>query len=185
MTVNEIPVNIRCLEYRQESGDKDCGSCLYARFYFNLDKYELGIISDVGNYAYRWCADDEGFLNLMARIGEDYLLRKLCGEPQAFDYDATKEDLYDTYKDDEEAIEVLDKIFDELYYDEPQTADEFIRRFDDENYSEDNPNEAYFSDTWEFPVLVYTAWQKKIVQVFADYIQPKIKEIIKEERTAE
>ena len=38
MTVKEIPVNIRCLEYRQDKTDMDYGSCLYARFYFNLDK---------------------------------------------------------------------------------------------------------------------------------------------------
>lgn len=73
MTVKEIPVNIRCLEYRQDKADTDYGSCLYARFYLNLDKYELNIISDVGNYAYQWVAtpEHESFLELMARITDE------------------------------------------------------------------------------------------------------------------
>ena len=183
MTVNEIPVNIRCLEYQQDKEDKDYGSCLYARFYFNLDKYELNIVSDCGNYGYQWCAtpETESFLHLMARVSDNYLLGKLCGEPKEFDYDATKEDLYDTYKDDEEATGVLDRIFEEIELDgEPYSADEFIIRFDEENYLEDSRH-AYFSDTWEFPVMVYTAWQKRIVRVFDECIQPKIREILKEE----
>ena len=39
MTVKEINPNILTLEYRQEKTDKDYGSCLWARFMFNLDRY--------------------------------------------------------------------------------------------------------------------------------------------------
>ena len=46
--VTEIQPNIVALEYRQEQSDKDYGSCLWARFYFNLDRYELTIVSDCG-----------------------------------------------------------------------------------------------------------------------------------------
>ena len=104
MTVKEIPVNIRCLEYRQERDDMDYVSCLYARFYFNLDKYELNIISDCGNYGYQWCAtpETESFLHLMARITDGYLLGKLCGSPKEFDYEATKEHFYDYADEDED-----------------------------------------------------------------------------------
>lgn len=43
-TVKEINPNIFCLEYRQDKEDADYGSCLWARFLFNLDKYELNKI---------------------------------------------------------------------------------------------------------------------------------------------
>ena len=183
MRVKEVPVNIRCLEYRQDRDDPDYGSCLWARFYFNLEKYELNILSDCGNYAYKWMEtpDSESFLELMARISDGYLLGKLCGSPSEFDFDATKENLYNIHKNDEEAIEVLDRIFEEMDY-EPNTADDFLRMFDDNNYLDyENANYAYFSDTWEFPVMVYSAWQKRIVKIFAECIQPKIREILKEE----
>ena len=78
MTVKEIKPEIVVLEYRQDKDDEDYGSCLWARFYFNLDKYELFVLSDCGNYGYKWCETlgSESFLELMARIGEDYLLWK-------------------------------------------------------------------------------------------------------------
>ena len=184
MTVKEVPVNIRCLEYRQEKGDKNYGSCLYARFYFNLDKYELNIISDCGNYAYKWVEtpEHESFLQLMARIGEEYLLHKLCGEPKEFDYEATKEHCYKWFGEDDEDREILDRIFENIEYDyEPQTGDDFIRLFDEENYEEGRPKHAYFSDTWELPVYVYTADQKKICKIFKEKIQPIIWEIVSKE----
>lgn len=178
MTVKEIPVNIRCLEYRQDIVDSDYGSCLYARFYFNLDKYELTIISDVGNYAYQWNAtpENESFLELMARISSDYLLGKLCGSPKEFDYEATKEHFYD-YADDDEDKQRLDEIFEEIeskYI--PNNGETFIEMFE-------NENDGWWSDAWEYPVYDYTAWQKKIVQIFKDYIKPKIKEILNEQTT--
>lgn len=54
MTVKEINPRILTLEYRQEKGDEGYGSCLWARFMFNLDRYELSITSDCGNYGYKW-----------------------------------------------------------------------------------------------------------------------------------
>ena len=35
-----------------------------------------------------------------------------------------------------------------------------------------------WTDAWEYPVYDYTAWQKRIVQIFKDCIKPKIKEIL-------
>ena len=86
MTVKEIKPKMFCLEYRQEPGDKDYGSCLYARFMFNLDRYELSIISDCGNYGHKWVEtpSHESFLQLMARIDEDYLIRKIYGSENIF-----------------------------------------------------------------------------------------------------
>lgn len=72
--------HIICLEYRQEREDEDYGSCLWARFYFNLDKYELMIMSDCGSYGYGWVEtpETESFLQLMSRCGKYYILKKNC-----------------------------------------------------------------------------------------------------------
>ena len=178
MAVKEIPVNIRCLEYRQNKSDIDYGSCLYARFYFNLDKYELNIISDVGNYAYQWVAtpEHESFLELMTRISDDYLLSKLCGSPKEFDYEATKAQFYDNAFDEDD-IEHLDDIFEEIemkYI--PESGETFIELFE----QDDN---GWWSDLdiWEYLVYEYTAGQKKIVSVFKNSIQPVIRRMIKTE----
>ena len=173
MKVNQIDINILCLEYRQDREDKDYGSCLWARFYFNLDRYELMIMSDCGNYGYKWCEtpDSERFLELMARVGKDYLLHKLCGNPKVFDYEATKAHFYD-YADDEEDKKRLDEIFEEIeckYI--PDCGETFIELFEQEN-------DGWWCDVWEYPVYVYTANQKRIVKVFDECIRPKIREII-------
>ena len=42
------------ISYRQERGDKDYGSCLWARFNFDLKHYSMTIESDCGNYCARW-----------------------------------------------------------------------------------------------------------------------------------
>ena len=82
MTVNIVKPNMLCLEYRQEKEDKDYGSCLWARFTFNLDRYELTITSDCGNYGYKWVETpkSESFLELMARCDEGYILDKIYGK---------------------------------------------------------------------------------------------------------
>ena len=68
------------VETRQERQDSDYGSCLWARFCFNLDNYELTVTSDCGSYAYGWTPtpDSESFLALMSRINKDYLLEKIA-----------------------------------------------------------------------------------------------------------
>lgn len=176
MEVKEIPVNIRCLEYRQDKADMEYGSCLYARFYFNLDKYELNIISDCGNYAYQWAAtpEHESFLELMARITDDYLLGKLCGSPKEFDYDATKANFYDNV-DDENDKKHLDEIFEEIEcICIPDNGENFIELFKQED-------DGRWCDVWEYLTYEYTANQKKIVSVFENHIQPAIRKMVKAE----
>ena len=176
MTVKEISVNIRCLEYRQDKTDKNYGSCLYARFYFNLDKYELTIISDVGDYAYQWYAtpDHESFLELMARITEGYLLIKLCGYPTEFDYKATKSRFYEC-ADDEEEEKLLDEIFEKIEREcIPESGDTFFELFTQKN-------DGSWSDIWNYLVYGYTPNQKKIASVFKNHIQPAIRKMVKAE----
>ncbi len=181
MTVKEISQRILTLEFRQERGDADYGSCLWARFYFNLDRYELMIMSDCGNYGYKWCEtpEAESFLQLMARCSAGYIKDKIYGTPKVFDYEATKRSLYEMFRDEEDCIEKLNEIFESIeseYY-EPVEGNDFMRMFDEYN-------DGYFSDTFEFPHYVYPADVEKICNVFEKCIRPKIREILKEDPNA-
>lgn len=180
MTVKETPTNIVCLEYRQEKGDKNYGSCLYARFYFNLDRYEMMIISDCGNYGYKWVETpkSESFLELMARCDGGYILDKIYGSADIFDYEATKQGIYDSYCCDEDKKK-LDEIFEniELEY-EPDDAGDFLRKFDEEN----DLMEFGFVDTFEFPRYRYPANVLKICEIFEECIRQKIRNMLKERR---
>lgn len=174
MKVTEVTPNILCLEYKQEKGDKDYGSCLWARFTFNLDRYELTVTSDCGNYAYKWAETPytESFLKLMARIDYDYMLIKLYGYADIFDYEKTKEAAYKWYVEDDEDIKKMDEIFENIEFSYiPDNSEDFIRKFDEEN-------DGFFVDTWEIPRYKYPADALKIVSIFEECIKPKIKEII-------
>ena len=166
MTVKEIKPNILYLEYRQEKIDKDYGSCLWARFMFNLDRYELSITSDCGNYGYKWVEtpESESFLELMARCAD------------VFDYEATKKRIYEYFGEDEEDKEKLDETFEEMeiYGCSVDSPSEFMRVFEDNN---DND----FGDVWELLKYVYPSNALKIVEVFKEYIQPYIREQLKEQ----
>lgn len=179
MRVKEITPRMLILECRQEKGDKDYGSCLWARFMFNLDRYELSITSDCGNYGYKWCEtpESESFLELMSRVSKDYLLGKLYGRPDVFDYELTKNSAYDWYGEEDEDREKLDEIFEEVELEyQPSQSDDFLSKFDD-------ANNGYFADTFELPRYVYPSDALKIVDVFDTAIRPYIKKILSESRS--
>lgn len=167
--------HIICLEYRQEREDEDYGLCLWARFYFNLDKYELVISSDCGSYGYKWGeTDSESFLHLMSKCSGSYILNKIARQ-DVFDFEATKDALYYDPPGDNEEKELnkkLDKIFNAFEY-EPETGSDFVRMFDEEN-------DGTFIDTFEMPVYGYPYSAVKIAEIFNKHIRPKIKEILRE-----
>lgn len=176
MKVNEIKPNILILEYRQEKGDKDYGSCLWARFMFNLDRYELSIMSDCGNYGYKWVEtpNSESFLQLMSRCDDGYIINKLYGSPDIFSFEETKKEAYKSMVIVDEDKQKLDEIFQEFEDTwEPETSESFCTRF--EEY-----NDGYFDGgyVWSLPEYEYPANVLKIVSVFENCIKPKIKEII-------
>ena len=177
MTINEIKPNMLCLEYRQDKEDGDYGSCLWARFVFNLDRYELSITSDCGNYGYKWyeTPKSESFLQLMSRTDKGYMLDKLYGRANIFDFEATKKKIYEWFGEDEGDKEQLDEIFEEMeiYGGYPDNASEFMRVFEDNNRND-------FSDVWETMQYVYPSNALKIVEVFKDHIQPYIKQKLAE-----
>lgn len=180
MKVTEIKPNMLILEYRQDKEDKDYGSCLWARFNFNLDRYELTITSDCGNYGYKWVETpkSESFLELMARCNKDYILDKLYGHADKFNYDDTKAKFYEYFGEEQEDREKLDEIFDEMeLYGKPDTSAEFLRVFEDNN-------DGDFYDVWEYCEFDYPSNALKIVSVFDECIRPKIIEMLKEQKNS-
>lgn len=178
MTLKEIKPNILCLEYRQERDDEDFGTCMWARFYFNLDRYELTITSDFwnyGNYVYKWyeTPNSESFLQLMARIEKGDLIYKLYGDPDVFDYEETKRQFYLYFGDEKDNRNKLDEIFAELeLYGEPYVTSEFIEVLTNSGYDFDKP--------WRYIKRIYPIYVLKIGDVFSDYIQPYIRKLLKE-----
>jgi len=83
MTVTVEKPKIVMLMYRQERSDEDYGSCLWARFNFDLKHYSMSIESDCGNYSYGWTPtpDAESFLQLCARFNWEYFLDKISFKP--------------------------------------------------------------------------------------------------------
>ncbi|MBQ8708494.1 MAG: hypothetical protein IJ523_10445 [Succinivibrionaceae bacterium] len=192
MRVETIKPNIVRIAIHQEQGDPHYGSCLWGYYDFDLDRYMLNIQSDCGEAAYRWCEtpDSESFLHLMARINDDYLLDKL--------FKAEKVDVSGTVAEVREHLGVGE---DEGWQDDSLTDDEREEREEALNELEgllENVSKSYGAveatlEDWnadhgfgldciyERVVTDFTAWQKRIVEIFRDYVQPRIREIIKEE----
>lgn len=76
--------------YRQEKGDKDYGTCLWARFTFDLDHYRMSIDSDRGSFSYGWTPTPktESFLHLCGRFDQEYLMYKFSSRC-VVDHEAT------------------------------------------------------------------------------------------------
>lgn len=77
--IKRVEPEMMVLEFHQEQEDEDYGTCLWARFVFDLEKYVLHISSNCGNFVCNWTPtpQTESFIKLMSRVNEDYLLDKL------------------------------------------------------------------------------------------------------------
>lgn len=171
--LNETP-NILKISYRQEKGDENYGSCLWATFLFDLNDYTLHIESDCGNYAYGWCVTpSESFIHLMCRIDGSYLLNKISYRTE-FKLEKSIANTCDNikcYRDDneeyseliEEIKEIEDNYGEESFYRE---CDNIMGRYD-------------FSDTFEIIECVkeYPTQAVRIIEIFRDYIQPYIRKL--------
>lgn len=183
-TVEIKKPSIITLEFRQEQGDKDYGSCMWARFILDTENYDLHITSDCGKYGYGWCPtpEHESFLKLMSRINSDYLLDKI----------ATRGTV-----DTEETYENIKYLLEQCAYEEDEELEDIIDLEDIEtacnNYSVDDVVYGVLSEIkytsldgrieeyeiYENISMDYSASQKKIAEVFEKHIQPFIKEMLK------
>lgn len=189
MKIEALKPNIVRIAIHQEKDDPHYGSCLWGYYDFDIDRYMLNIQSDCGEAAYRWCEtpDSESFLHLMARIDDDYLMNKLF-KAEEVDVSATVAEVRehlgvgDDWQDDsltdeereerEEALEELEGLLEDV----SGSYGAVQKVLEDWNYDHDFDIDCIYEDV----ETDYTAWQKRIVEIFRDYVQPKIREIIKE-----
>lgn len=191
MKLDVLKPNIVRIAYHQESGDPHYGSCLWAYYDFDLDRYMLNIQSDCGNAAYRWVETpgSESFLHLMARCDDGYMTQKLFGDPEQVDTDATidkarerlgigSDDDYMLELDQDERQEREDAL-----YDLSERMNEYGSPSHDAvsailvEWAEDN--DVDIDCIYECVVTDYTAMQKRIIQIFSEYIRPRIRELLK------
>lgn len=172
------------LYFCQERGDPDYGSCLWAVFNFDLERYELSITSDCGNYAYGWVPThkSESFMHLMARLDSGYLLDKLaspCVINEEATFEAVKElmeawgvDFSETDRWGDPVFD-MDEIKDCCYQsNERDVHDALERKF--EGTSMETCDDY---DFWGCIQKDFTTNAKKIVQVFMDHIRPMCKKL--------
>lgn len=177
------------LYFRQEDGDPDYGSCLWAVFNFDIERYELTITSDCGNYAYGWVPtpNSESFMHLMARLDSYYLLDKLATQC-VIDVDATFEAVKELMTDWDVDISEQDRWGDPVF-----DMEEIKNCCDqDTGYEVHDALEKQFNgtsmdgyddyDLWCCIKKDFTANAKKIVQVFIEHVRPVCKKISDDER---
>ena len=171
------------LEFRQEKGDKDYGSCMWARFVIDTENYDMHITSDCGNYGYGWIPtpEAESFLKLLSRMDSEYLLDKIATR-ETVDTEETYENikfLLEQCADEElEDVDVdLEEIETACGYKSIRDVADAVRSVI--KYTALNEHiEDY--ELYENISMTYSASQKKIGEVFREHIQPKIKELLKE-----
>lgn len=183
MTITVEKPEIITLLYRQEKTDADYGSCLWARFQFDLKNYTLHIEGDCGNYSYGWypTPDTESFMKLCARFDCYYLLDKISSRSII---DSEK-----TWKAVKELVEQLldDLLLDNLDEYDWEQLESACYHCNDERDVFDGVVEVLkdtelrgryeAEDIWCSIEKGYPANAKKIVSVFTNCIQPFIKDM--------
>lgn len=193
MKTEALNPNIIRIACHQTMDDEHYGSCLWAYYDFDLDRYMLNIQSDCGNAAYKWVETpgSESFLHLMARVDDGYLMYKLFS-PEQLDVDATLANVRERlgivddegprwdYLNDEEREE-LEEAMDELegLLNDCGSPEHAIHVLNDW----DSDNGIGIDCIYECVDTDYTAGQKRIVEIFTDYVQPKIREMVREAET--
>ncbi len=172
------------LYFCQERGDPDYGSCLWAVFNFDLERYELSITSDCGNYAYGWVPThkSESFMHLMARLDSGYLLDKLaspCVINEEATFEAVKElmeawgvDFSETDRWGDPVFD-MDEIKDCCYQSNERDVHDALER----KFKGTSMETCDDYDLWGCIQKDFTTNAKKIVQVFMDHIRPMCKKL--------
>lgn len=170
------------ISYRQTKGDKDYGSCLWARFNFDTKHYSLSIESDCGSYGYGWypTPDSETFLHLCSRFESEYLLGKISSR-SVVDGAATHKALTEFLADyDDYAYEVLSECqraeLEAACHSNGQdyaTTKEIFDALDGTGF-EGSCSEYDIACCIE---MTYPNGAKKIAEIFRDHIQPELQKI--------
>lgn len=182
MTVTIEKPEVITLFFKQEKGDEDYGSCLWARFYIDTKNYTLSIESDCGNYVYGWTPtpNSESFLHLLGRMDAEYLRYKIS-DTTVIDGDATATKMLELIKEiaDMECVKLdewdLQQISDACHHnnDERDLVDAVL-----DAVIPTAVRKALERDTYNLYSAVtkdYPANAKKISEVFQNCIRPYIK----------
>lgn len=170
------------IAYLPDREDRNYSACTWAYYDFSPEKGLLNITGDCGNCSYQWPEKGLQFWKLMASVKNDYLMGK-------FFRDSEKRFCK------QETLDRLEEYFEECEYD-PDQAEEWLDELEDklDEYELEDclPLAEFLVDEWndendigidcayELVVSDYTPHQKRIVKIFLEYIQPKIKEAIRE-----
>lgn len=173
------------ITYRQDKGDEDYCSCLWAWFDIDVENWNLSISSDCGSSQYRWPRESRRtFLWFLSTVRSDYLARKLFGRTYlVVDGEQTLERILECAEFPEGAEEYdlqcakddLEGLASDIEGDSINYACERIEKWMREYNVE-------VADYWELVKTDYRPDQKKILEIWDKHIVPAIKQIIKENR---
>ena len=169
------------LEYRQEKGDPDYGSCMWAVFLFDIERYDMLIMSDCGNYSYGWVPtpESESFLHLMDRLDDEYILEKLSSQT-VIDVESTKKAVMEYIEDLADAFSV------QLKEEDVCNLENACYQSDERDILDEIHGALLYTDldgkTDDYDLLCciekdYPAGAKKIVEVIMQYVNPKLREL--------
>lgn len=179
MKINVTHPEILRIKYRPELNDKCYPACLWANFDMDMETDTLTITGDCGTFSYGyWDVGPRGFLKFLAGLDEDYLLGKLA-ERSEFDLEATVEGMKETLEESHEfntrkINTLIQDLRDKLKYRGENGQSEFgaLEEWNDEH-------DIGMCDLFEAVYYDYPTYAKRIVGIFVEYIQPKIREIVK------
>ena len=177
MKLERIEPRIITIRLTQEESDPDYGSCLWAVFKLDLDRYEISITGDCGNYSYGWhpTPKTESFLHLIGRMDEGYFLDKIANRSRI--------DQQETYNSVLQLLECNGIAIDAIDEDDCDALLAACGSYDTDSHGvlseiRDVLEEMEVSkqvDTFDLCGCIemdYTPSQKKIAEVFGKYIRP-------------
>lgn len=170
MEVTKMTPNITVYSLTPNKNEDMYCRCMWAKVTLDHDSYALSVISDCGNYTYKWGKrEHEPFLSLLSRLDKDYLLGKIA--------DRTKFNLEESKK---ATLNNLEYYKDEKEYDE---AVEFITELDDvgeEGFYTRIDGMFRWIDFESIEIVKdYPAGAITFCDLFIDYLQPQLKEELK------
>lgn len=173
MKVN-TDINAFTICCRSEPADDINTRCTWACIYLDLNRGIMSACTDCGNYAYRWPETGKEFIQLIANADKEYLLSKVA-KSDVFDVQATIESIREYFEGDKTAQFALDQIEENSHM---ITNAEGLLLAIEENYAFDCLNGFPYDDTIFH--YRYSNYAVTFVELFVKYVQPQIKELIKQ-----
>lgn len=160
---------IKVIDYRQEPGDHDYGTCLWATFAIDAGRRSLDIQSDGGNMQYTWGnigdASPEGFFRFLAKLDRDYLLTKMS-EQKCFNFDATIERLCAYHQGNDHPVMARRVSGMHTCFYVHEFASEYMALY------------GSHSDDLECLVMDYPRGHQAVADIFCKHVQPLLRDYV-------